>query len=669
VTDSDDAVWAPPGEAVPPSRPRRSSPTNPLAAPHPFSPEAEAHAATELAAEERSARVASAATPAEPDAGEALTATVAVGPVAAGTVVRPGRARRGIAALVAVVLVSGGGYAAFSAATASGGAETPEEALELMLEAISEDDYLAAAAYVVPSERDTLVQAGLDVADELRRLEVLADHLDLGAVDGLDLDFDGVEFRRETPRPGIAHLFVEQGMVTATVAVADLPLGSVIRDRAPADFLSFTETGVTDIRPTTPIVAVQRDGRWYLSLWYTIAESSRLDRDLPLPDIGRRPASIGAESPEDAVEGLLDELLRLDVRRMIGMLDPEEASALYDYSPLFLDQATSSANDLLDSLGDDGWVWAIESLTLTSSVDGDHARVSIDGIDFAAVNEAGHSLDVEISGDRARLALVSADFWGEPFSVEWASSGDCFTVTAVEGDASSTEELCSQDLIGSVPAGIRSSLADSSDLILSLHRIDGRWFVSPTNTVADLMIDALAELDPDGLGEMIDSFAELFEGGNDGWDVAITPALPGDEAVAPSRQDQLLGADNLDLLVGVADPLFLVDDDVGAELEWWLPALRADVERGIYASVETDSGDAALVVYELAAPLEGSLVDLLGDGAVADESSTLPADLVQATDRFGEVIWVAVRGQKLAFVGSYGADVDDMRSILVGQFG
>ncbi len=74
-----------------------------------------------------------------------VTETLAVGPVPSDTLDRPGRVRRGLAALAAVVLVSGGGYAAFTAATSSGGAETPEEALQLVLEAISQEDYLSAA--------------------------------------------------------------------------------------------------------------------------------------------------------------------------------------------------------------------------------------------------------------------------------------------------------------------------------------------------------------------------------------------------------------------------------------------------------------------------------------------------------------------------------------------
>jgi hypothetical protein len=646
-----------------------------LAPHHPFSPEAAERAAAEQAAQEVVSRVApAAADSAAASTGAPTVATLAVGPVNAARAERPGRLRRGVAALVAVVLVSGGGYAALSAGSASGGAESPEQALELMLAAIADGDYLAAAEYLVPSERETLFQAGLDTADELVRLDVLAADLDFGGLRGVELEFVDLEIRRETPRAGLAHLFVDGGAVTASVDVGSLPLGSIITDRAPEDFLTFSDREVTVIqRAPGPIVTVERDGRWYLSLWYSVAENARIAVDQGLPDPGRRPTSIGGATPEAAVEGFFDELTRLDVRRMIGMLDPVEAEALYDYSPLFLDQATSSANELLDSLGDEGWVWVIDDLALTSTVDGARAQVSITGLVFSATNDAGHTLDLEFSADHVRFALSSADFWGEPYSVDVESEGDCFTVAYSDAESAGTEETCSDEVLAPLGSGVLGSFNQSESIALSLHRVDERWFISPTGTVTDLYLAMLRDLDPDALAEMIDGFEGIFESFDES-----SMAFPGlfDSGRPPiefeedqARAEPTGEANNLDLVVGVMDLSFTYDDNTGAELKWWLPQLEAPtINRGVYASVETESGEAALVVYELSAPPVAPLEDMLtGDWLSGTSASSVPFLYVQ--DAFGDDVMVAVEGTRLVIVGTYGATLTDMERLLVSQFG
>ncbi len=674
MTDENDAGWAPPGADDPGSRPSSPSPSNPLVPPHPFSPEAADRVAAEEAAQAIVSRVAPAAAEPSTPPGAPTVATLAVGPVGAASESHPGRFRRGAAALVAVLLISGGGYAALSAGSASGGAESPEQALELMLAAISDGDYLAAMEYLVPSERDTLFQAGLDAADELVRLDVLADDLDLGGLRGVEFDFINLQIRHETPRVGLAHLFVDGGTVTASVDVSSLPLGSIITDRASEDFLTFSDRDTTVVQGAPgPLVAVERDGRWYLSLWYLVAENARLTADLGLPDAGRRPASIGAATPEAAVDGFVEELTRLDIRRMIGMLDPVEAEALYDYAPLFLDQATTSANELLDSLDDEGWVWAIDDLALTSAGDAERARVSINGLSFSATNDAGHVLDLEFSADHVRLALRSADFWGEPYSVDVVSDGDCFTVAYSDAESDSTEETCADEVLAPLGSGVLGGFDRSESLALSVHRVDGRWFISPTGTVTDLYLAILRNLDADALTAMIDGFEGIFESFDEG-----SLAFPGlfergrpliERGEDPGRAEPASGPDNLDLVVGGVDPTFAYDDDTGAELEWWLPQLEAPrIDRGVYASVATDSGEAALVVYELSAPLASPLDDLL-TGALLSGTSAASVPFVYVQDPFGEDLMVAVDGTRLVIVGTYGAALTDMEKLLVAQFG
>ena len=559
------------------------------------------------------------------------------------------------ATFLVVALAGSGGYAALSAGTEPGGAESPEQAMELMLEAVAAGDYLAAAEYVVPTERKTLVGAGLHLADELARLELSADDLGLAAFRGFDLNIAAVEIRRETPRNGVAHLFLESGVVTASIDGADLVFGPIVGEQVLADFFTFADGDVTAIQPASmPIVAVEREGRWYLSLWYTVAENVRLNRNLALPDLARRPAAIGGETPEDAVLGLLDEVVRLDVRRMIGMLDPVEASALYDYSPLFLDEVVTSANELLNSLGDEGWSWAFEDLVLSSSVDGDDARVAIESVDFAASSDAGSSLDLEIRADHLRFVLDSADFWGDPYSVVGETVGDCLIVTYKDPVLSQTKETCAELL------GDQRQLTDSprqpSGLSLNLHRVDGRWFISPTATLANAVVDMLAGYGPRAM------LVYFWPGGTIAHDQVIAPSL-----VDSARSFESL--ENLDLLVDGPVAAFAYDDNLGAELQYWLPEIELSVDRGIYVSVDTGDGQLALVVYELAKPIEGSLEDLFAGDASVSESSDWPVVVLEVEDAFGEVALVAVDGTRFVLVGGYGAELSLMEAQLVAQLG
>ena len=113
---------------------------------------------------------------------------------------------------------------------------------------------------------------------------------------------------------------------------------------------------------------------------------------------------------------------------------------------------------------------------------------------------------------------------------------------------------------------------------------------------------------------------------------------------------------------------FAYDDNLGAELQYWLPEIELSVDRGIYVSVDTGDGQLALVVYELAKPIEGSLEDLFAGNASVSESSDWPVVVLEVEDAFGEVALVAVDGTRFVLVGGYGAELSLMAQ-LVAQLG
>ena len=190
--------------------------------------------------------------------------------------------------------------------------------------------------------------------------------MDMSAIDGIDLELVGFEPRIERPSEDLAHIYLGTGTVSGNITVAELPLGQLVLDRLDAEQQAFTDSGIQTTEPSsTPLVAVERDGRWYLSLWYTVAENIRLDVGSPMPDPFDRPAAIGGDTPEAAVRLLFEEMVDLDVRRMIGALDPEEMAVLYDYAPLFLDEIEPATNSFLEEARASGWTWGFQDLTLS----------------------------------------------------------------------------------------------------------------------------------------------------------------------------------------------------------------------------------------------------------------------------------------------------------------
>ena len=89
---------------------------------------------------------------------------------------------------------------------------------------------------------------------------------------------------------------------------------------------------------------MEEDGRWYLSLFYTSAESAREEAgDEDIPEEGVTPD--GGDSPEAAMDAILDAVEDLDLEAMIAALDPDEMQALQRYAPLFLDDAQAELDE------------------------------------------------------------------------------------------------------------------------------------------------------------------------------------------------------------------------------------------------------------------------------------------------------------------------------------
>ncbi len=92
------------------------------------------------------------------------------------------------------------------------------------------------------------------------------------------------------------------------------------------------------------MTAVEEDGRWY-ALVLLHDRRGRPSRGGPTsPETGIEPK--GGESPEGAVDVLLDGVEQLDLTAIIAGLNPNEAQALQRYAPLFIGDAQAALDEL-----------------------------------------------------------------------------------------------------------------------------------------------------------------------------------------------------------------------------------------------------------------------------------------------------------------------------------
>jgi len=610
-----------------------------------------------------------------------------------------GRIAVRVAAVALALGLAGGGAAlAINAGSSSGGADTPEAAVQQLLDSLSNEDILGAAELVDPSERATLVDSGVSISEQLVRLEVLSPDLDLNALSGVDLRFDNIKLRAVPVRADVTQVFIDGGSSRASVDVSKLPLGKLITDRAPADWLTFSDSVGSPIGSTFPIAVVKRSGHWYVSLWYSVAENARIAAGEPMPSVADRPVPIGADSPEAAVERLIREGLRLDPRTVIGMLDPEEMAALYDYSPLFLPQAEAAANDVLQTAADNGLEWSLDSISLSSTPDGDLASVRLDGFDARLTGPDANGHAVLADGKFAVDATVTTtDYMGDPITTTYGIHDGCIVTESDNPDMGPSFNSCDGSngpaflgggIFGGGILGLPEQVitsANTTDFGVVAHKVDGKWFVSPIRTITTAAITGLESLNPDDLATVVDSITQVFDGtgaygtssSSDSFGFGSGSATGGSyptptTTFMPTTQGPIgtvvAGDFNLthEALIPADLPVIFASDmppgDAAGFLQYMadfagLDLGQPEIRGGVTAFLpsETDpNGGLTLTVLDL-----------------TDESSALMADRINksggellVTNEFGETNLAVLDGNRLIILGGSDANAEILRAVI-----
>lgn len=369
--------------------------------------------------------------------------------------------------------------------TSSDGPSSPEAAVNKLFEAASNEDVVGALEALPPSERDAMKDDLLGILGELSRLDILAKDFDAASISGVDLEVTDLELSTEELGEGVSTVHVTGGKTSSTVTPSELPLGKFVKDFMDEDLPSKPEKETTvigeDGEEPFDLVTINEGGSWYVSIWYTVAESARKDSGKAVPKFGDGIDAAGESSPEEAVRALIEAGSKLDLRAAIALLPPDEARALHDYAPLFLDDVEQSTDGIRQE-----YKVVLETLETSAKTDGDVATVSID-----------------------KLAL-SVD--GPDMQLKFSSDGKCTTIEA-DGEE---QKFCTEDMqeqLG-IPniAGVFGGGGFGVSKLVTVKR-DGEWFVSPTRSILKPIHDGLAEVEESELDELRDFIEGMMNGG------------------------------------------------------------------------------------------------------------------------------------------------------------
>jgi hypothetical protein len=400
------------------------------------------------------------------------------------TTVKRGFAGRVGAGVVGLAVLGGGLAYAVSQAGGAGGASSPEAAAQALFDAVAAEDVIGVLDLLPDGERRAVQDPIESMADELVRLGVVGDDLDLSAVGGLDLEFEDLQFETEQLAEGIAVVRLTGGTAVVSVEPGELPIGDdlnaliedVTGEPIEIDPIDDVRTTIEPGEGDFEVVAVEEDGTWRISLFYSVAEAARQGAGLEAPDFGAGVEAVGAESPEAAVEALVRAAAEeQDLEAVIALLPPDEMAALQDYAPLFLDDAQREIDEASDDLE-----VVVSDLQLDATEDGDTASVAV----------SGFSVDASMDGEDVSLTF----------------DGECVTFEGPEGEV---EEQCAGDLEDLGVLGEVLRFEDGQVAGVRTVQVGGRWYVSPTRTLLDSVVVVLGGLDDD----VLSSWPDLLDDG------------------------------------------------------------------------------------------------------------------------------------------------------------
>jgi hypothetical protein len=308
-----------------------------------------------------------------------------------------------IAAVTA--LIGAGGFTTYSFLGASndGGATTPEEAVSTFASAMEQEDLLGMIDVTLPEEVAVLRAAVDSISADAKRIDLLGDDFDAGGVHGLDISVDDLALDTNFLEGGLAAVTATSGTINASFEPQAFPFGDKVRELVGnGDRVSTATASLANAESPRAVMTVERDGRWYVSLEYTLAEYVRQLNGWEVPGpVSRTP--VGFDSPEAAVTGFYERLASLDLQSTIDTFAPgEDAMAWLAQSWM------SDAQAAVERARGNGWSVAISDLTYDTIGDDDHLTLRPTTFRVEGTSSAGYGQSSSGSFNSSERSVIMA---------------------------------------------------------------------------------------------------------------------------------------------------------------------------------------------------------------------------------------------------------------------
>lgn len=403
----------------------------------------------------------------------------------------------------------------------AGGAASPEELGEAVMESLDQEDMLGVIDLLLPGERDTFSEPAQEMISELTRLEVLSDDASLDGLAGFDFALEQRNVRVETTNVDDIVNITMIADATATVNGEELPLGELVTDAIGDDFdmseLTTTESGL-DFE--VPMTAVEKDGRWYLSAFYTIAENARVGAGLgDIPAEGIAPS--GGDSPEGALDAMFAGIAQLDLTAAIASLNPNEAEALQRYAPLFVGDAQAELDQVPATLEVTGVEYDVEGSGSTRSV---------------SVQQLTIVGSIQDGGDSGETVTFSATLDDGCITAE--ANGESFDSCVLQTENDDLDEILGEiDGLEELRTELEEILADYDQPGVTVKEVDGQWYVSPIATWFDQFFAFSNAIDREEIDRASDAVAEFIGSAGQMFDDQLGDFSGGDFESLPDIED------------------------------------------------------------------------------------------------------------------------------------
>lgn len=529
---------------------------------------------------------------------------------------RPKRHRR-IAGIGATIGTLAAGFGLTTIAlhgAGTAGAASPEDATRQFVTALESEDVLGMIDILDPDEVPAVRTAVESARTEAERVGLVSGGLSLDAVQGVDVDLADLALSTTSVLDGVAVVTATSGTASISFDPSTFPLGDALTswfDRGALSGSASTELGQGDV--PIQLATVERDGRWYVSTSYTIAEYVRTATDVG-PVTGVDPVvAVGSATAEEAATAWYQRLVSFDVAGAASLAAPGSGDAVLRYANLWLpeigdavDRARSSGWDLhIDGLqyqvGGDGSLrtmvptaFAIRGTTSDSLVQepvldptlptmiydyagtgfvlvaaGDPLPASIDGLpletDFTTLDGAGYNSTSADENGAVYPMLLPSQVQSGPQAIgvelvdgciSWsgAAAQDLFgtpvSTSPVEVLTDGSYRSCDGSLGGLGLLGVALGGGGTGLPSVEVEEVDGRWYVSPLGTITDLVLDLVRNV-PDGSSLFDSTLGSYVYGVNHQSLVLFLSGQPLDQL---SDECRLLVTDDGTTVTGLIEP-------------------------------------------------------------------------------------------------------------------